>query len=85
MIRWREERRRSFRAIAGLLVALIVAGFVRIALGLVLAAAASNAIAFVAFVAVVAAFVFRFAGRTPPDDRLLDGDDRFSDLDEYDR
>jgi hypothetical protein len=62
MIRWREERRRSFRAIAALLVALLVGGFVRIALGLVLAAAAANAAALVAIVIVIAVFVFRAAG-----------------------
>lgn len=74
MIRWREERRRSFRAIAALLVALMVAGFVRIALGLVLAATASNTIALIAFVIVIAVFVFRFAGREPaePVERELD-------------
>jgi hypothetical protein len=59
MIRWREERRRSFRAIAALLVALLAGGFVRIGLGLVVAAATANAVAAVVLLAVIAIFVFR--------------------------
>jgi membrane associated rhomboid family serine protease len=78
MIRWREERRRWFNAIAVLLVALLVGTFVDIAVRLVLLAAVANAVAGFTFVAVLAVFVFRAASRprephhdVPPDD--LDG------------
>jgi hypothetical protein len=61
MIRWREERRRSFRLIAGLLVALMVGGFVRIGVGFLLDAAVANTLAAIVIVAVVAVVVFRLA------------------------
>jgi hypothetical protein len=59
MIRWREERRRSFRAVAIVLVALMIGGFVRVGIGLILAAAVANTLAAIAIVAVLAIFVFR--------------------------
>jgi len=78
MIRWREERRRSFNAIAIIVVALLAGTFVDIAIRLVLIAAVANAAAGITFVVVLAVFVFRAAGRRqeprhdlPPDD--LDG------------
>ena len=78
MIRWREERRRSFNAIAILVVALLAGTFVDIVVRLVLLAAVANTVAGITFVAVVAVFVFRAASRRqephhdlPPDD--LDG------------
>jgi len=78
MIRWREERRRTFNAIAIVLVALLAGTFVDIAIRLVLIAAVANAAAGVTFVVVLAVFVFRAASRrqeprrdVPPED--LDG------------
>jgi hypothetical protein len=63
MIRWREERRRWFNAVAVIVVALLVGSFVEVALRIVLAAAVANAAAGFAFVAVIGVFVFRAAGR----------------------
>jgi heme A synthase len=77
MIRWREERRRWFNAIAIVLVALLAGGFVEVAARLVLVAAVANAAAGATFVAVLAVFVFRAAGRArrPEPYRPRDEDD----------
>ena len=59
MIRWREERPRSFRAIAILVIALMVGGFVRVAVGFVLDVAVANTIAAIALAGSLAVLVFR--------------------------
>lgn len=58
---WREERPRTFRAIAAVCVALLVGGFVRVGIGFLLQAALANTLAAIAIVAVLAVFVFRAA------------------------
>ncbi|MCA1832078.1 MAG: hypothetical protein ABR548_02875 [Actinomycetota bacterium] len=69
MIRWREERKRSFRLIAGGLVALLVGGFVRVGVGFLLAAALANTLAAITIVVVLAIIVFRISvGENVSDD-----------------